>query len=134
MAKDDWYLQQIYKAFEEEEESTCVKPITPIHFLRDRELGIRGTSSRSVRQGVSIDNTLWSLLGVEYTNSLKLRVYGRALKDVCDTSCYKEADKDTKFQYCEKVFDKVMRHHALYITIPAGMGRRMELIVFNNYR
>ena len=130
---EGWYFQDIYEALEERE-ATRVKLISPVQFIRDRELGIRGVSDRFVRQGVEVESGLWNLFGERWTYTAKRRVFGRALKEICDISCYREADDESKCKYIEEIFEKVKLCEALYIQIPAGISRCIELIVIDNLR
>ena len=87
-----------------------------------------------MRQGVEVESGLWNLFGERWTYTAKRRVFGRALKEICDISCYREADDESKYKYIEEIFEKVKLCEALYIQIPAGISRCIELIVIDNLR
>ena len=118
----------------QEETSSDVQPqISPVQFLRDRELGIRGTSERVVRQGVVIQEDL-----VKWPYHASRKVYTWVRDNLCtfdDEDCdvldgCMSAEK--KYKQAEKIAYYI--GSALYIKIPAGNGKCIELMMICNDR
>ena len=56
------------------------------------------------------------------------------MSKICNASHYKKADDKSKRKYIEEIFKRIKRCRTIYITIPAGISRCIELIIKDNYR
>ncbi|XP_077265262.1 uncharacterized protein LOC143899135 [Temnothorax americanus] len=102
-----------------------VRQITPVQFLRDRELGIRGTSERFARQGIVIETES------PYDWNVRQKVYQRLL-DECVSEEERCADVPYYFKprywdyhfWAIEIFRKIEDGgcEALYIKIHTGIG------------
>lgn len=139
MEDEDLDVLHFFYGTERKRYLTDVQRISPVQFLRDRELGIRGTNERYVRQGVTIPCN-----AVGWYHHVKQKVY-RWMLD----KCKKEAENERRVIYFEPytyterddyfdrrywaihVAQKIIYRGPLYIQILAGIGRCVELIVAN---
>ena len=102
-------------------EKTDVRRISSIQFLRDRELGIRGTGERTVRQQIRINEN--------YVYSWIYHVRRRLYTWMRDNMCVFD-DKENKYDRAKKIADQI--RNAVYIKISAGSGRCIELLAVGN--
>jgi hypothetical protein len=140
---EEAYIDDITDALHKEDQGvklTDVRRISPVQFLRDRELGIRGTGQRIVRQGVVIDTEF----PYDWDSDVRRKVY-RRLRDECvdeekerAARCtnvapyYIEPIVDNRY-WATKIFEKINYEcETLYIKIRTGIGQYVELVVVNN--
>lgn len=128
-----WLVHESTSASDVSETSTCVKQISPVQFLRVQELGIHQTSNHFMKQEIEIDRRRY-IFGGLWSYTAKRRVDRWELNKICDASQYKEAEYRSKRKYIEEFIEKIFSCRALYIAFPAGIGRRVELIVMDNLR
>ena len=108
----DWSYrtrQRVYKRMLDEykiEERKKLRQISPIQFLRDRELGMHGTNEPIFKQRATIEC------------GMILRYESRDI-----------------YYWAEKIIKKI-QYRSEFIASPAGIGRYIELILMNdfNYR
>lgn len=108
-------------------ETDVLQRISPVRFLRDRELGIRGTSERAVNQRVRIETDPvygWPL-------NTKRKIYKWARNRCVNKYLDEDTDvlKNTKY-WAPKIISWL--HRMLYIAIPTGSEKRVELVVLEN--
>ena len=119
--------------------------VSSVQFLRDRELGIRGTSERVVRQGVSINQV--SAYDCPYHVRRKAYMWIRdnlCAFDNCDEYRYvrneygrtriifdERKSAENKYELAKKIKDHTSYANVLHITIPAGNGQCTELLAIN---
>ena len=105
------------------EEEKYVRRITPVQFVRNRELGIRGTHERVTVHRVHINNDpiyYWC-------DREQLRIYTAIM-----SRCKKEDEEITwKHLYMLQKIVKEIEFSATYIEIPAGIGRCIVVIPLN---
>ena len=108
-------------------------------FLRDRELGIRGTGQRIVRQGVIINNDF----PYNWTSNVRRKVYQRLGDECVDEEKERAARCNVAPYYIKPIVDYsclaveiIEKIHdeceAIYIKIRTGIGKYVELAVMNN--
>jgi hypothetical protein len=121
--------------------------VSPVQFLRDRELGIRGTSERAVRQGVSINYVYaydcpfhvrrkaytWirdNLCTFDYSDDYRTirNEYGRT-RIIFDV----RKNIENKYALAKEIKDHASYAYVLHITIPIGNGHCTELLAVNVY-
>lgn len=141
---DAEYRQDIIDILKDEdlrgERFTGVQRISLAQFLCDRELGIRGTSERIVRQGVDIETES----PYDWPYHVRWEVYRWMLDE-----CKREVDKEFEWHYkygvlryyneknydCNdwamKIIQKIEYNEVLYIAIHTGIGKCIELIIMN---
>lgn len=100
-----------------------------VRFLRDRELGIRGTSERAIRQGVEIAREPIC----DWPYSVRWKIYTQ-LRNLCDKNwhyCYEGfPSKENRNHWARLMADRLPLS-ALYIAIPAGCGKWVQLLVMD---
>lgn len=141
METHDAIIEDVIDVLTKDEEDprgeTDVQRISPVQFLRDRELGIRGTGERIVRQKIDIDIDAESVYDWPY--HVRRKVYGRMLD-----KCVKEQDesklaaylpyhkRDDYYHWSTKIIHEIEYNSALYITIYTCIGKCIELLVVDN--
>lgn len=121
----DYYKDDIVDALEGKKIFMNVQRISPVHFLRDRELGLRisRTSNHVVGQRVRV----LTEPPINWPYPVRGEIYRRLLDE-----CVKE---DEEFDYTSRILRKMLCFgKALHISIDIDIGKCVELVILNNLR